>query len=82
MPRELTELIGRRGKPGIIVSDHGTEFTSTPVLAWSKGYRRLSGGIALHRTGEALRPHHAQSAPTFFTWMDHARAYAADLARC
>ena len=27
--RELTELIGRRGKPGMIVSDHGTEFTST-----------------------------------------------------
>ena len=37
--RELTELIGRRGKPGMIVSDHGTEFTSNAILAWSKGRR-------------------------------------------
>src|SRR3954469_23018028 len=34
--RELTELIGRRGKPGMIVSDHGTEFTSNAILAWSQ----------------------------------------------
>jgi len=33
--RELTALIERRGKPGMIVSDHGTEFTSNAVLAWS-----------------------------------------------
>jgi putative transposase len=37
--RELTELIARRGKPGMIVSDHGTEFTSNAILAWSKDYR-------------------------------------------
>jgi putative transposase len=37
--RELTELIGRRGKPGMIVSDHGTEFTSNAILAWSKDHR-------------------------------------------
>jgi len=34
--RELTELIARRGKPGVIVSDHGTEFTSNAILAWAK----------------------------------------------
>ena len=37
--RELTELIGRRGRPGMIVSDHGTEFTSNAILAWSKDHR-------------------------------------------
>jgi transposase InsO family protein len=33
--RELTALISRRGKPGMIVSDHGTEFTSNAMLAWA-----------------------------------------------
>ncbi len=32
--RELTALIARRGKPDLIVSDHGTEFTSNAMLAW------------------------------------------------
>ncbi|WP_352755833.1 IS3 family transposase [Mesorhizobium sp. M0955] len=36
--RELTELIAHRGKPGMIVSDHGTEFTSNAILAWSKDH--------------------------------------------
>jgi hypothetical protein len=31
--RELTTLIERRGKPSVIVSDHGTEFTSNAILA-------------------------------------------------
>lgn len=30
--RELVALIERRGKPGLIVSDNGTEFTSNAVL--------------------------------------------------
>jgi putative transposase len=34
--RELTDLVARRGKPGMIVSDHGTEFTSNAILAWAK----------------------------------------------
>jgi putative transposase len=33
--RELTALIARRGKPGMIVSDNGTEFTSNAVLSWA-----------------------------------------------
>ena len=37
--RELTDLIRRRGKPDMIVSDHGTEFTSNAILAWSKDHR-------------------------------------------
>ena len=32
--RELTELIAKRGKPGMIVSDNGTELTSNAVLSW------------------------------------------------
>jgi len=37
--RELAELIDRRGKPDMIVSDHGTEFTSNAILVWSKDHR-------------------------------------------
>ena len=33
--RELTMLIETRGKPGMIVSDHGTEFTSNAILGWA-----------------------------------------------
>jgi putative transposase len=32
--RELTKLIAERGKPGMIVSDNGTELTSNAVLEW------------------------------------------------
>jgi putative transposase len=32
----LTALIARRGKPGLIVSDHGTECTSNAMLAWTE----------------------------------------------
>lgn len=32
--RELAALIAQRGKPGMIVSDNGTELTSNAVLAW------------------------------------------------
>jgi putative transposase len=34
--RELTAIVERRGKPGMIVSDHGTEFTCNAMLAWCK----------------------------------------------
>ena len=37
--RELTALIERRGKPGMIVSDNGTEFTSNAMLAWAQDNR-------------------------------------------
>ena len=32
--RELSDLIEERGRPGMIVSDNGTELTSNAVLAW------------------------------------------------
>src|SRR6204780_3243612 len=34
--RELTVLIERCGKPSMIVSDNGTEFTSNAMLAWTQ----------------------------------------------
>jgi putative transposase len=34
--RELGALIARRGRPGTIVSDNGTEFTSSAVLAFAQ----------------------------------------------
>ena len=43
----LTMLVERRGKPRMIVSDNGTEFTSNAVLHWSKEHRVR---LALHRT--------------------------------
>jgi len=36
--RELTALVGRRGKPAMIVSDNGTEFTSNAILGWAKDH--------------------------------------------
>ena len=33
--RELTALLARRGRPALIVSDHGTEFTSNAMLGWT-----------------------------------------------
>ena len=33
--RELSTLIRQRGKPGMIVSDHETEFTSNAILSWA-----------------------------------------------
>jgi transposase InsO family protein len=37
--RELTTLIERRGKPGMIVSDNGTELTSNAILTWCTEHR-------------------------------------------
>ena len=37
--RELVALVERRGKPGLIVSDNGTEFTSNAVLTWAQEAR-------------------------------------------
>ena len=33
--RELADLVAERGRPGMIVSDNGTELTSNAVLSWS-----------------------------------------------
>ena len=34
--RELTALVALHGKPGVIVSDSGTEFTSNAILTWAE----------------------------------------------
>jgi putative transposase len=34
--RELDQLIASRGKPKMIVSDNGTEFTSNAILGWAE----------------------------------------------
>ena len=48
--RELTAIVARRGKPGSIVSDNGTEFTCNAMLSWCKD---TSHRLALHRAGQA-----------------------------
>ena len=37
--RELDAIIARRGKPDLIISDHGTEFASNAMLAWAQSSR-------------------------------------------
>ena len=39
MARELSLLIARRGKPGLIVSDNGTEFTSNAMFTWQREHK-------------------------------------------
>ena len=37
--RELAALVAKHGKPGMIVSDNGTELTSNAVLKWAQDQR-------------------------------------------
>ena len=74
--RELTALIERRCKPGMIVSDNGTEFTSNAMLAFTKdneaaglvGLPRLQSAARASGPREGLAPTPAQGAgaPTPF----------------
>ena len=50
--RELATLIEQRGKPGMIVSDNGTEFTSNPC--WPGRRNTTSPGTSLHRANPVL----------------------------
>jgi putative transposase len=56
--RELTLLIAKRGRPGMIVSDNGTEFTSNAILAWSQDH-----GIEWHyiAPGKPMQNAYAES---------------------
>ncbi|MGY3530799.1 hypothetical protein ACVISU_003567 [Bradyrhizobium sp. USDA 4452] len=36
MARELTTVVARPGKPGLVVSDNGTKLTCNAMLAWYK----------------------------------------------
>jgi transposase InsO family protein len=51
--RELDRIVAVRGRPGGIVSDNGTELTSTAILAWSD--RQQSPPVSLiGNTGRQL----------------------------
>ena len=79
--RELTALIAKRGKPGMIVSDHGTEFTSNAVLAWADEHRITWHFIA---PGKPMQNAYCESFngrmrdellnESLFFGLDHARA--------
>ena len=45
--RELTTIVSARGKPQMIVSDNGTEFTSNAILGWAKDH-----GVDWHYAGQ------------------------------
>jgi transposase InsO family protein len=86
--RELTELIRHRGKPGMIVSDNGTELTCNAVLAWCG-----EDGINWHyiAPGKPMQNGYAESFngrmrdellnETLFMSLDHARVAIAAWAR-
>ncbi len=52
--REMGALIARRGRPDVIVSDNGTEFTSSP--SWPSPRRRSSTGATSHRASRPRTP--------------------------
>ena len=56
--RELDNIIARRGKPGSIVSDNGTELTSMAILNWSQetgvGWHYIAPGKPRTRSSRAL----------------------------
>jgi len=51
--RELDKLIERRGKPGMIVSDNGTELTSNAILAFAAD-RKINWHYIARRAGGTL----------------------------
>lgn len=83
--RELTALVARHGKPDLVVSDNGTEFTSNAVLAWC-----VQTGIAWHyiAPGKPMQNGICEAFngrmrdellnETLFRSLDHARACLAD----
>jgi putative transposase len=78
--RELRVLIERRGKPGMIVSDNGTEFTSNAMLAWAEEHKITWHFIA---PGKPMQNAYCESFngrmrdellnETLFFGLDHAR---------
>jgi len=85
--RELTMLIGTRGKPQMIVSDNGTEFTSNAMLGWAKDH-----GVDWHyiAPGRPMQNGYIESFngrmrdellnESLFLGLDHARTRIADWA--
>jgi putative transposase len=86
--RELTALIERRGKPGVIVSDNGTEFTSNAILDWAskaqvKWHYIAPGKPMQNGNCEAFngRMRDELLNETLFFGIDHAREVVADWIR-
>ena len=85
--RELTTLIEQRGKPGMIVSDNGTEFTSNAMLAWAEEHNITWHFIA---PGKPMQNGFCESFngrmrdellnESLFFGLDHARTKIADWA--
>jgi transposase InsO family protein len=85
--RELTTLIEQRGKPGMIVSDNGTEFTSNAMLAWAEEHNITWHFIA---PGKPMQNGFCESFngrmrdellnESLFFGLDHARTRIADWA--
>src|SRR5271163_4065591 len=85
--RELTTLIEQRGKPGMIVSDNGTEFTSNAMLAWAEEHNICWHFIA---PGKPMQNGFCESFngrmrdellnESLFFGLDHARTRIADWA--
>jgi transposase InsO family protein len=83
--RELTALIERHGKPGMIVSDNGTEFTCNAMLTWSESHKIQWHFIA---PGKPMQNGFCESFngkmrdellnETLFFGLDHARAQITD----
>jgi len=83
--RELTDLFAARGKPGMIVSDNGTELTSNAVLAWcgelSVEWHYIAPGKPMQNGYiESFNGRMRDELPneTLFLSLDHARAVFAD----
>ncbi len=85
--RELTTLIEQRGKPGMIVSDNGSEFTSNAMLAWAEEHNITWHFIA---PGKPMQDGSCESFngrmrdellnESLFFGLDHARTKIADWA--
>ena len=85
--RELSAIVERRGKPGMIVSDRGTELTANSILAWSAEHRIDWHDIA---PGKPMQNGLVQSfngrmrdellSETLFHGLGHARAVIAEWA--
>ncbi len=85
--RELTALLERRSKPGMVVSDHGTKFTSNAILAWSKEHKVEWHSIA---PGKPMQNGYIESFngrmrdellnESLFFGLDHARSTIAEWA--
>jgi putative transposase len=78
--RELTSLMGSRGKPHTVVSDNGTELTSSAILRWSQERRvewhYIAPGKPMQNGFvESFNGRLRDECPneTLFTWLAHAR---------